>query len=193
MIIALAGRRIDAPDMVSPRFPLQHAPMVRERIRALLVEREATGLVCAAACGADLLALAAAGTLGLRRRIVLPFAPDRFRDLSVTDRPGEWGPLFDSIVRQVEAAGDLMVLDDAGEDEVAFTAVNRAILDEALALGHGDAHRHRRVVPPREDPGETVRAVIVWDGKSRGEDDVTAAFAREAGVRGLAVDEVSTR
>ena len=47
-------------------------------------------LVCSAACGADLIALQAAGRVSLRRRIVLPFEPSRFRDSSVVDRPGDW-------------------------------------------------------------------------------------------------------
>lgn len=185
MIVALAGRRIDAPDAISFRFPMQQIPLVRERLRALLVEREASVLVCAAACGSDLLALEAAGELGLRRRIVLPFARDRFRDLSVIDRPGEWGALFDKIIGAVEEAGDLVVLRDAGSEAAAFVAANSAILDEAIALSSGDDGSGY--------PGDTVLTVIVWEGKSRGDGDVTAAFADEARVRGLAVAQVLTR
>jgi hypothetical protein len=57
MIIALAGRRIDPPRADTPRFPLANMPAVRGRIHTLLVEQKAQGLVCSAACGADLLAL----------------------------------------------------------------------------------------------------------------------------------------
>src|SRR5947209_320182 len=99
MVIALAGRRIDAPNAETPRFPLENREKVGNRIRDFLAEHGATALVCSAACGADLLALEAAEELGLRRRILLPFAPDRFRATSVTDRPGEWGPLFDHACR----------------------------------------------------------------------------------------------
>jgi hypothetical protein len=136
-------------------------------------------LVCSGACGADLLALDAAGELGLRRRMVLPFEPARFRAGSVTDRPGLWGPLFDQTVAQIEAAGDLVVLGHAGNLDEAYVAVNRAIFDEAARLAH-------------TDPDGRVRAVVVWEGRSRGPGDLTDSFAREARVRGLDVVEILT-
>jgi hypothetical protein len=67
-VIALAGRRIDAPDAETPRFPLAAVPFVREQLDALFADRGATALVCSAACGADLVALDAATELGLRCR-----------------------------------------------------------------------------------------------------------------------------
>lgn len=77
-VIALAGRRIDAPETKSARFPLSNVPIVRERLAALLAAEHAEALVCSAACGADLIALAEAERLGLRRRIVLPFRQSAF-------------------------------------------------------------------------------------------------------------------
>lgn len=113
--IALAGRRIDAPDAETPRFPLANVPLVRDRLRAFFVERGAGTLVCSAACGADLVALEAAKSLGMRCRIVLPFDPARFRQTSVTDRPGDWGPTYDRLVETARREGDLVVLEGAGE------------------------------------------------------------------------------
>jgi hypothetical protein len=71
------------------RFPLENAPVVRSRVRAFLNDRGASMLVSSAACGADFISLNAAGELGLGRRIVLPFDAPRFREVSVTDRPGD--------------------------------------------------------------------------------------------------------
>jgi hypothetical protein len=176
MIIALAGRRVDAPDAKEARFPLENAGAVRERVRAVLQEK-ASALVSAAACGSDLIALSEAGRLGLRRRVVLPFERRRFRETSVIDRPGDWGPVYDQVLDAVEAAGDLVVL-QAGSDEEAYAAANRAILDEALALG--------------KTMHQPVGALLVWDGKSRGDDDVTEDFGVEARKRGLTVTEVPT-
>src|SRR5262244_1087768 len=79
MIIALDGRRIDALDATRPRFPQQNVEIVRRRIRALLESENASILVSSAACGADLLALCEAASLGLRSRIVLPFDRETFR------------------------------------------------------------------------------------------------------------------
>ena len=98
MVIALVGRRIDPPDLAFPVFPYTAVQRVRKRIHDLLKDSDAKALVCSAACGANLIALEAAGELGIRRRIVLPFEPARFRETSVIDRPGDWGPAFDRII-----------------------------------------------------------------------------------------------
>src|SRR4051812_712887 len=94
-IVVLQGPRIDADGTYPPRFPLDCVPMVRQRIAHILTEECASILVCSAACGTDLIALEEAERLGLRRRIVLPFSPERFRETSVVDRPGDWGSVFD--------------------------------------------------------------------------------------------------
>ena len=151
---------------------------VQERLHRLLVEQQAQAIVCSAACGADLLALEAAGALGIRRRIVLPYAPDRFRATSVVDRPGDWGERFDRILGAVEATGDLVVLGYTKGEEAAYLATNRTILEQATILA--------------EQAQQAVGAAVVWEGARRGEDDVTAAFLQEARRLGLTVWTVST-
>jgi hypothetical protein len=143
----------------------------------MLETLSATGLVCSAACGADLIALSEAGSRRIRRRVVLPFDRKRFRDTSVTDRPGDWGMLYDEVLDAVEAARDLIVLQNGSNDE-AYLAANHAILDEAVALA--------KMVR------EPVTAVLIWDGRSRGGGDLTEEFGVEARRRGLPTAEVST-
>lgn len=174
MIIALAGRRIDAPDAAAPRFPLANIARVAQRIRDLLASEGATAVVSSAACGADLIAQSEAGKLGLRRRVILPFARERFRATSVTDRPGDWAALYEQVLDSV----DLVVLSGAGEDSDAYAAVNRGILDDADALA-------RSLRQP-------LTAVLVWEGSSRGAGDLTEAFGEEAKRRGVRVIEVRT-
>src|SRR5215212_11987885 len=123
-VVALAGRRVDATGTEPPRFPLENVPVVRKRLAAILAKESAMALVCSAACGTDLIALEEAERLGLRRRIVLPFSPERFRASSVVDRPGNWGPLFDRLVAAASTAGDLVVLDGRADDELAYAAAN---------------------------------------------------------------------
>ena len=176
MILALAGRRIDAEGAQPPRFPLGNAEVVRGRLRALLRVEQPAALASSAACGADLLALLEAGTLGIRRRVVLPFERQRFRASSVTDRPGDWGPSFDLVVDEVATRGDLVILDGADGDE-AYAAANGRVLDEALRLA----------ASPRD-----AAAVLVWEGASRGAGDLTAAFGDGAAARGLRVIHVKT-
>jgi hypothetical protein len=177
MILASAGRRVDSPDSDQSRFPLHNVPIVRMRIRALLQNQSATAVVCSAACGADLLVLSEAGFLGLGRKVILPSRRARFRQSSVTDLPGDWGKLYDSILDEVELNRDLITMDEGSEYE-AYSVTNQIILDEAMCLA--------------ERSGEAVAAALVWDGVSRGADDLTEAFRVEARKRGLAVVEVRT-
>lgn len=187
MIVTLVGRRIDSQDSPVARFPLEVSPTVRTHLHTLLKEQGATMLVSSAACGADLLALEVAGELGLRRRVILPFAPEKFRAASVTDRPGDWGRLFDKIIADVRQTGDLVLIDEEKEDKEAFLSTNRAILDEAQKLAP------RRNGKAKMTPGRHILAVIVWDGQPRGELDFTLDFANEARARSIPVAEVLTQ
>jgi len=192
MIVALAGRRTDAEGAVEPRFPLDRAEAVAERLRSRLLRLGATALVCSAARGADLIALQVAEDLGIRRSVVLPGGAAEFRASSVVDgledgRQGKyaWGKIFDRVHRAVEAQGDLVVSfvpnqsghDQHGGDQ-AYLAANLAILDRAAELAARS--------------GEAVAAVVVWNLASRGPGDITAAFRTEAQRRGLAIEEIST-
>jgi hypothetical protein len=174
-IIALAGRRIDALGTDPPRFPAKNVPMVRERIAAFFSSEHVEAIVCSAACGVDLIALEEAARLGLRRRIVLPFPPKRFRETSVTDRPGDWGPVFDRLVAEAEATADLVILERvAGDDDAAYAAANQVIIREAEALAKDtpDGILHRRVL------------LIVWEGAARSGTDASGelqTLATQAG------------
>lgn len=184
-VVALAGRRIDAPDADEVRFPLENADAVRARLREVFRRCDAVALVCSAACGADLLALEVAGGLHLRRVVVLPFNAASFRRVSVIDRPGGeeiWGRAFDRIMASLPD-DDLIVLrggaeQDAAQQSAAFDAANPRILSVAQSLG--DLLCAQLV------------AVVVWDGVRRGLDDVTAQFADDARERRVTLEELST-
>lgn len=151
--------------------------MVAGRIRALLRRLGAGTLVSSAASGADLLALEAAGEMGMRRVVVLPLPSADFRRASVTDRPGDWGARFDAVLAEVERRGDLVVLSGGTPGTEAYAAANEAILERALALGGAPGH---------------VRAVAVWNGRPRGGGDLTEAFVEAARARGIACEEILT-
>ena len=179
MIFALAGRRVDAQDLVTSRFPSSNIPLVRTRIRDVLVAQKAAGLVCAAACGADLLGLEVAEELGIERHIILPFSRERFRSSSVIDRGEEWGPLFDRLVDEAEKKGNVLILSKTGgKEENAYIETNIAIIEHAINLS-----RQRDV---------SAGSIIVWDGGSRGVDDITAAFYAASRHHGLRVWQILT-
>lgn len=180
MIVITAGRRVDAADASAERFPLRNAGEVAERVRDRLRDLSAQTLVCSAACGADLIALKEARALGIRLRIVLPFEPDSFRRTSVVDRPGnsvwDWGLLYDESIRVAKNRDDLIVLASGDDATAAYLAANERIVEEARNLAaDGD-----------------VTALIIWEGGSRGEDDVTAELMARAEQAGIPIEEVIT-
>ena len=177
-MIALAGRRIDAEDAATPSFPLANVALVRRRLAELFAREAATALVSSGACGADLAGLAVAGERRMRRRVVLPFDRRKFRMTSVVDRPGPWGLLYDDLLAELETTGDVVTLSGLEDGNEAYAAANTAILRQAVAIA-GPA-------------GGGVLAVLVWEGVSRGDDDMTAAFGDGARSLGLRVDQVLT-
>jgi hypothetical protein len=178
MVFAVAGRRIDAPDADTPRFPLQNVGLVRQRIRALFEARKPIAVVSSAACGADLIALEQASVLGINYRVILPFDPARFRATSVADRPGDWGPLYDRLINEIASPEDLILSPASAKGASPYEAVNRLILDEAEKLAKA---LNQRAI-----------AVLVWNGQPRDGGDFTKFFGDEARHRGMEVLTVST-
>ena len=109
---------------------------------------ERPSLVTSAACGADLLALSAAADIRLRRRVILPLISDAFSRDSVIDRPGDWGPLFDETMLQLQAVGDVLILDESPDD------------NGYAAVGEASPCRSRA----RYANGDRLVAMVVWDG-----------------------------
>lgn len=179
-VVSLAGRRVDAEGINPRRFPLANVPIVRKRLAELLAVEDATAIVCSAACGADLIALEEAERRGIQRRVVLPFGPDRFRERSVVDRPGDWGSIFDRLIATAATSGDLVVLDRADDDDdAAYAAANEAIIREASSLAQADTPPRRRL------------AVVVWEGAARAGNDATETFRDLASKAGF--DQRSVR
>jgi hypothetical protein len=176
-VAALAGRRTDAEGAAEPRFPERCNAAVRGRLADAFRTDEIRTLVCAAACGADLLALSAAAELGIRRRVILPYEPELFRRRSVVDRPGDWGELFDRTIVDVAARGDLHVLGLSPDDPASFERTNAAIVDEAATLAY-----------------ETTRTppivFAVWDGPIAGRTDYTEDFVHAARRRGFVLEPI---
>lgn len=175
-VAALAGRRIDALDAVNSRFPLLGAEYVFNKLLCRFRQERVERLVCSAACGADILALEAARKLAIPATVVLPYAPQTFRKISVTDRPGNWGERFDRLVQAARDSDNLIVLElDAG-NEMAFMLTNHRIIQAALT-----SEFHRKL------------AFVVWEGQSRGGDDSTAEFLNFALSQGFKKKSVLTK
>jgi hypothetical protein len=177
MIVAFAGRRIDAEGAGEPgKFPLANVDRVTREAEQFLGERRPAVVVGSAACGADVLVLEAAGRLGIRCRVVLPFDRATFRARSVTDRPGNWGPRFDEVVAGV-ATGDLIELQFDPDHATAYEQTNVEIFRQCETLASLD---------------EECVALILWNGETRGKGDVTEAFLNEAERRRWPIVQVQT-
>ena len=176
-VVALAGRRIDAENATERRFPPENETVVAQRIHNMLVASASRRLVCSAACGADILALESAGQLGLSRRIILPFARDRFRATSVADRGESWGVRFDAILKQL-APEDIVELEAQGSDNDAYAAANARIVSEAISLA--------------STQDRYALAAMVWNGLARSSTDMTDSFRQLAAKEKLEIITVPT-
>jgi hypothetical protein len=175
VVAALAGRRIDAATSKVCRFPLQNVEPVRIALERLFAKENVDFLVCSAACGADLIALEIARQRGTRCLIVLPFSVERFRRSSVVDRPGNWGPLFDQIVRSTSDS-DLIVLQSTADADDAYEIATLEIVRQAAMIAA---------------PAPAL-AVAVWERRAREKDDATASFLRHAKQAGMKSRSVRT-
>jgi hypothetical protein len=173
-IVALAGRRFDAPGAVPARFPPANAGLVRRRLADLLATEKVGALVSSAACGADLIALELAIERGLDVRVILPSSASAFRRASVTDRDPASGPSFDAVVEWARRRDALVEL--PGYENPDYGAVTAMILADAKAI-----------------PARRKVAIAVWERESRGSGDWTAHFAALAVAERFALRTVSTR
>ncbi len=172
-VLVQAGRRVDAPDAAAVRFPSSNVDVVRQRIRKYFGESKPDFLVTAAACGTDLLALEVAGQLNIKRVVLLPSEPAVFRTSSVVDRPGDWGEMFDRLVKEVKVE-----ILDVPEGQRGYLETNLRLLDRAQTLASSN--------------NTVARALVIWNKKSRGPDDVTGHFLAQAQQRKMQVVEIST-
>jgi hypothetical protein len=176
MIVALAGRRIDASDAEEKHFPLGMECAVYEKITEFFHRHKVTTLVSSAACGADLLAQKAAKKLEIEQHIILPFNRKKFRKTSVIDRPGNWGELFDKICDEVERKGNLLVLENyVANEENAYSEATIELLNCAQSL---------------QSNNEKILAVAVWEERVKNEADETASFISQAQLRNIGVEEI---
>ena len=189
MVVVLVGRRIDATDAERPRFPLNGVEGVAGELRACFRELGTRVLVTSAANGADLIALRVARALELRTRIVLPCSVPEFRECSVIDRPGDWGSLFDESIADAAARNDLIVIEAENGTHASFVAANSRMIDEArrLATAPGvDGPNSHDSTP------DNLVGIVVWDGISRGSDDITASFVEQLNEQHIPIRHVST-
>ena len=174
-VAALAGRRIDSKDSGKIRFPLTEAKNVAKKLFQHFQQENVKHLFCSAACGADIIGLEVANELGIPCTIILPFPRNIFKKTSVLDRPGAWGDRFDRLVNAAQENNNLIQLGFDPGDVTAFSKTNSWILSNALK-----SEIHHKL------------AFVVWEGKSRGNDDFTYEFFNNARSQGFKTKSILT-
>jgi hypothetical protein len=172
-VVIAAGRRVDATDAAVTRFPLSQVAEVQREVRELFTQQKPRAVVCSAACGADLIVLDVARSLRIKRYVLLPSEPQEFRKTSVADRPGNWGDLYDRVLETSKV--ETLKLP---EGQQGYLETNLKLLDQGQAL----ARKY----------SASTEALVIWDKKTRGPDDVTGHFLEQAKLRKIPVIEVST-
>ena len=90
----------------------------------------------AAASGSDLVILEQALSLGLKPHIVLPFAPDRFRQTSVESRGPAWVGRYEAVLAQVHEGRAVLEVLGEPEDDGVYTRTNGHLLAR-IPVGSG--------------------------------------------------------
>lgn len=178
-IVAVAGRRVDAPGTDPPSFPSAALASVSSRIDEFLDGHAVRTVVASCSSGADILLLEAAAARGLGTRIILPFSIERFRETSVIDRGAEWGTRYDKLIASATHNGDVVVLPEVqGRADDVSGRVTRKIIEETVRIAK---LLHARTL-----------AVAIWEQKARSTHDATQDFLKQARRAKLKVEEIST-
>ena len=183
MVIALAGRRIDADDASIPRFPAKNIDKIKEKLSQFFIEKNPAWLVCSGACGADLIALEVAEHLQINMKMILPFRAKTFRETSVTDRPGDWGILFDRIYDELKQEKNIIDLGYDKDDDEIYEKANFDILNEADKI-------YNKTSNPSAGNEKKI-AIIIWEGKPKDSGDTTDHFRQEAVKRDYEIVEIN--
>ncbi|HEX8844619.1 MAG TPA: TRAFs-binding domain-containing protein [Pyrinomonadaceae bacterium] len=150
-VVVFAGHMIDRPGRLIPRFPPEMEGLVREAIRARLIELNAGLGYASAACGSDIIFLEEILRMGGEAHIVLPYNQKQFIEDSVEIVPGgEWKERFDSVIQR--ATDVLTASEQSMEGGVSFEYTN--------LLLHGLANIRAGQLETKMIP------LAVWDGKS---------------------------
>lgn len=157
-VILFTGHMIDPPGATPPRFP----DSIRAKARQAILDKVQQELtrtegkvvaIASAASGGDLLFHDVCEELGIEHRLLLPLAPDRFRNESVSPAGRFWEDQFDRLLRKYSAppylsnSDDLPIWLSAKTDYSTWQRANLWLLKEALAV-----------------ESENLTLIALWDG-----------------------------
>jgi hypothetical protein len=174
VLLVHAGNRVDLPDRRTPRFPTALVPLVQYRVAQVLADLRPTGVVSAAAAGADLIVLEEALRAGITIHVALPLGVEEFRRLGCEDVGDDWAVRYDKVIAEASALGTVHI-EDHGDSDDWYTRGNDTILDRAAAVADG----------------ESIYALVVRPHSGESSPSATDLFAASAAARGWPVIELS--
>jgi hypothetical protein len=157
-VILFTGHMIDPPGTTPPRFPDSIRAKARQaifdKVQQELARTEGKVVaIASAASGGDLLFHDVCEELGIEHRLLLPLAPDRFRNETVSPAGRFWEDRFDRLLRNVPAppylsnSDDLPIWLSMKTDYSTWQRANLWLLQEALAA-----------------EGKNFSLIALWDG-----------------------------
>jgi class 3 adenylate cyclase/tetratricopeptide (TPR) repeat protein len=178
-VVTFTGHMIDAPGRMSPRFPPELEPMVREAIRERLEKVDAGMGYSSAACGSDILFLEEILQRGGEAHVVLPYNKSDFRRDSVEGVGGAgWGDRFERVLERTTR------FLEASEHQVEGGSV---AYDYANLLLHGLASIRAGQLETELVP------MAVWDGQPGDGPGGTASIVKRWRKLGLQVEVIDLR
>jgi hypothetical protein len=168
VLLVHAGNRIDLANRSVARFPSSQVPAVRDRVGRLLDSLRPSGVVSAAAAGADLIVLEEAIRRGLDLHVIMPIAPDEFVAESVVDAGAEWVDRFDGVLRHISTHPRCSVTQGEGKaGDAWYLAANDELLDRAAVVAGSDIIVALAVRPPEgENPPSVTDDFVARAGRS---------------------------
>jgi len=157
-VILFTGHMIDPPGTTPPRFP----DSIRDKVRLAIFDKVQQELartegrvvaIASAASGGDLLFHDVCEQLDIEHRLLLPLAPDPFRNESVSPAGRFWEDQFDRFLRESPAppylsnSDDLPIWLSMKTEYSTWQRANLWLLQEALAV-----------------EGKNLTLIALWDG-----------------------------
>jgi len=209
-VVAFAGHMIDSPDRPEPRFPAALAPAVEAAVRERVARFHRPIVYSSAACGADLIFIEVALSMGAELNVVLPFDRDDFVRTSVAIGGEDWIGRFDAALSRATRIimateenhlGDDVLFDHAAmllegltclraaqlETVPSLLCVMDAASDARIGGTHATFRRWQRHVgaPQVVDLSALRRRVAPMSGAARGDSSAVAQTATGAARQGV--------
>ncbi len=148
-VVVFSGHIIDHPNRPTPRFPADQEKAIKDELKKRIQAMNGAFGFASAACGSDILFLEAMQELGHEIHIILPFAGESFKKISVDIIPNSnWAERYEILI------GNAASITYSSQDDYSGGAVDFEFANQVL-LGIGNL---KSLVLDTD-----LKALAVWD------------------------------